>query len=79
MKRAYAVAALALVTLLAAGFFVPLGSYIPTKSVCPDVNPPVVRLHLIRGDSIQKVKAADVAPSPYEGCARQVKYVLYFL
>ena len=78
MKRTYVISALVLVILLPAGFLIPLGSYIPTKSVCPDENPPVVRLHFIRGDSIQKVKAADVAP-PYEGCARQVKYVLYFL
>ncbi len=77
MKKRYIVAVI-IVVAIPAGFFIPLGSYVPTKSVCIDGEPPVVRLHLIKGDTIQKVKDADVASDPAAGCSRQVKYVLYF-
>lgn len=79
MKKLYAVAILIIIVLFVGGIFIPLGSYIPTKGVCPDGTPPVVRLHMIKGDSIQKVKDADVTPGPTVGCSLQVKYVLYAL
>jgi len=79
MKKRYVVATFIIVILAAGGLFIPLGSYVPTKSVCPDGEPPVERLHLIKGDTIQKVKDADVTPGPTVGCSRQVKYVLYLL
>ena len=78
MKKRYIAAVIIAAAVSAGGFFIPLGSYVPTKSVCIDGEPPVARLHVIKGDSIQKVKDADVASDPAAGCSRQVKYVLYF-
>ncbi len=77
MKKAYIAIIIGVSLIAAAGYYIPFGSYVPTKSVCPDGEPPVMRLHMIQGDSIQKVKDADVPLPPNAGCARQVKYVLY--
>jgi len=79
MKKRSTIATLIIIILLAGGIFIPLGSYTPTRSVCPYGKPPVKRLHLIKGETIQKVKVADVMPGPTEGCSQQFKYVLYLL
>lgn len=59
-----------------AGFFVPLGSYTTTKGCSIDPTP-TINLHLIVGDSIDKVKANDTTPLPDTGCSMNTKYVLH--
>ncbi len=75
----YLVGATLAITLVIASFFIPLGSYTPTNSVCAQADPPVQRLHLILGQTLRQVEESDVQLPPSVGCSRQVKYVLYLL
>ena len=66
------------IIILLLGLFIPLGSYTTTRG-CPVEPIPSKRLHLITGDSIEKVKSSDVEPLPNEGCSANTKFVLYLL
>ena len=79
MRMRYRIVLAIVLILGVAGFFVPLGEYTPTKGVCPYGDPPVMRLHVIYGESLQKIKDSDIEPPPNVGCAAQFKYVLYAL
>jgi hypothetical protein len=78
MKNKNLIIAGLVIVLLILGWFLPLGSYTTTKG-CPVDPTPTERLHLIFGDSIQKIKDSDIEPTPNIGCAVNTKYVLYFL
>jgi hypothetical protein len=79
MKRGLAVPiALGLVIVfIIVGFFIPVDSFTTNYACRPGAFPPrVERLHLIRGQTLQKVKN----PGNYSavGCAREeTKYLLY--
>lgn len=77
MKK-YPIIATVIVALLLLGFFVPLGSYTTTKGCRTDIVP-TNRLHLILGDSIERIKNNDVEPQANVGCSINTKYVLYLL
>ncbi len=80
LKLVVAVCTAAAILLVLAGFLVPLGSYVTAKGICGNQHESssVQRLHLIRGDSLEKVKSADIEPGPAEGCKPLVVYYLYF-
>jgi hypothetical protein len=73
MKNLLAVLAF-LTILLLAGLFIPLASYTTTNG-CQVENTPTSRLHLIKGDSLNKIK--NRKPLYGEGCTVNTKYVLY--
>ena len=65
--------------LVLGGYFAPLAIY-ETKHGCPTTPTPEVHLHMIKGDSIEKIKASDTTPTdPTVGCAPNTKYTLYLL
>jgi len=80
MKKSISIAVFlaVIVVIVIAGLVVPLGTYTTTKG-CPDNITPTINLHLIRGDSIETIKANDVEPSSNVGCAINARYVLYLL
>lgn len=81
MKKKYYTGGLALViAILLFGFFVPLGSYTTVHGCTVDPTP-TERLHLIRGETLGKVKENDKVdkPSLQLGCSMNRKYVLYLL
>lgn len=79
MKKTH-IGGLITLSLLMVGFFVPIGSYTSQNNVCPDGNTPVVKLHAIKGETIQRVTDIDNQQLPPEaGCSKQIRYKLYFL
>jgi hypothetical protein len=67
---------LPLLVIIILGFLVPLGSYTTIRG-CPVDPTPIKRLHLILGDSLDKIRQNDVAPPPNAGCSINTKFVLY--
>lgn len=66
--------------ILLVGFFVPLGSYTTTGGCPLDRPTPAKRLHLIIGDSLDRIKDHDNDPEPLgAGCTVDTKYTLYLL
>jgi hypothetical protein len=81
MKK-YLVAGFFIIGLVLAGFFIPLSTYESKEYVCG--GPTTIRLHLIKGDSIEKSKNETkfFQPGVNEGvCASNgpIKFQLYFL
>jgi hypothetical protein len=62
--------------LFMAGLFMPLGSYTTTNG-CPVDPMPTERLHMIKGDSLNEVKARKDPTGA--GCTANTQYTLYFL
>lgn len=61
------------------GMAVPLGSYTTTNG-CDSIPNPTTRLHLISGQSLDEIKAADKPQTnPYVGCDQNTEYILYLL
>ena len=61
------------------GLAVPLDSYTTTNG-CEAYPNPTKRLHLVAGQNLEKIKAADmIEPSPYVGCTQNTKFTLYLL
>ena len=78
MRKRWIFIILILFVAIIAGFFVPLGEYTKQNGVCPEDNPPKIRLHYVSGDRLEIVRETDIEIIG-QGCARQVTYVLYFL
>jgi len=65
------------IALVLFALFVPLGSF-KDYGGCPTVNMPTIRLHLIKGQSLQKKKNLLSQPEPVgAGCRMDAKYVQY--
>jgi hypothetical protein len=77
MKKYYR-SAILLALILALGFLIPIGSYTTVRG-CPVEPTPRKRLHVLFGDSLEKIKRNDVAPPPNAGCPANTKYTLYLL
>ena len=69
-------AAILLLVILSLGYFVPLGSYTASGCTTEVVKQ---RLHIIAGDSIDKVRNDTSRAHPLEGCSKTTKYTLYVL
>ena len=78
VKKYILIAFVCVVLFLLAGFFIPIGSYTTTNGCSIDPTP-TVRLHLLKGNSIQDIKDGDVQPAPNVGCSTNTRYVLYLL
>jgi hypothetical protein len=65
-----------LLAILGFGYFIPLGSY--TSQGCT-TEIAESRLHMIAGDTLEKVRKDASRAYPLEGCSKTTKYTLYFL
>lgn len=77
MKKAFIAVITVSILLLLAGFFVPLGSR--TFPGCGSETASTVRLHLIKGDSLEEAERNHRITSPLLGCPATAKYTLYVL
>lgn len=64
------------VILIMAGLLIPIEKYTTTGG-CYDEPTPTIRLNLILGDSMTKIK--NQKPSPNEGCSLNANYELFVL
>lgn len=78
MNKSYVIISITVALVLSGGLLIPLDSYTTTKG-CPSEPTPTQRLHLIMGDSIEKIKRSDTEPPPNVGCAANTKFILYTL
>lgn len=80
MNRLYewlvAGAAVLLLAILGFGYFIPLGSYTAEGCTTEVVEQ---RLHMIEGDTLEKVRNDTSRAQPLEGCSKTTKYTLYVL
>lgn len=75
-KWLIACVAVSLLATLSLGYFMPLGSY--TAGGCT-TEIAEQRLHMIAGDSLEKVRNNTSIARPFEGCSMTIKYTLYVL
>jgi hypothetical protein len=75
-KRLVASVIVLLLAVLGLGYFVPLGSYTANGCTAEVVEQ---RLHMIAGDTLDKVRADTSRAHPLEGCSKTTKYTLYVL
>jgi hypothetical protein len=79
MKTPVIILLAALFVLVLVGAFLPLGTYTFPGGTCEQGKPSVVRLDMLRGDSVKGLKAAGAVPAPNASCGRQTNYRLYAL
>ena len=65
-----------LLAVLCSGYFIPLGSHTTSGCTTEVVEQ---RLHMIVGDTLDKVRNDTSRAYPLEGCSKTTKYTLYAL